>query len=457
MPTQSRFFAGLLLFLVTPVPAARGDGTPRPPLESKDIEPLLRTDWYGVYLKEKKIGYFRKTRARDGMTLRESGTFSMKLASFGQKVELRVDEVLAYEGKAPYRLIRAEKDQRNDPTPPEKSLLVRTAQGFDFTFRTGMEVSKKQVADIDYTFADAVAGDVWIRRGPGVGDKIVTNEFDIKEVKSHAITSRILTSKTSLAGGVGVRYYEVENEDHQHRIKYLTRHDESGRMLSGVLIIFELRLETEEQAKNTEYSQDLFELGLVKSDRPLGPTKNVTELVVQVDAKEGALFEDGPRQSVGPGPNGSRILKLGKKYGHAAPATKKEIEENLAETTTYFLSHPKVKALAARAVGDAGSDEEKVRRIVQFVNGFIRPSLRANTPTIHDLMDKKEGDCKSYALLVTTLGGLPACPPATSPDSYISATIKKRLAAMPGTKSCSMVFGCPSMRRSARPKSMRRT
>src|SRR5205807_2798668 len=46
-----------------------------------------------------------------------------------------------------------------------------------------------------------------------------------------------------------------------------------------------------------------------------------------------------------------------------------------------------------------------------FVNGFVRPSLSVTLPSIHDLLDKKKGDCKSYALLVTNLArasGVPA-------------------------------------------------
>ena len=35
---------------------------------------------------------------------------------------------------------------------------------------------------------------------------------------------------------------------------------------------------------------------MVKSDRPLGPTRSVRELVLEVPGKEGEIFEDGPRR-----------------------------------------------------------------------------------------------------------------------------------------------------------------
>ena len=308
-------------------------------------------------------------------------------------------------------MLGAEYQQRNDPAPLEKILLARNDKGFEYTYRTGAVVSRKQVPDIDYTLADALGPDLWIRRGPKEGAKASFKNFDIKDAKIHKLASKVLGTKSSLVAGVNVRYFEVENVSSKEMLKYLTRHDDQGRTLSSVIAIFDLRLETEEQAKNTEFSQDLFVLGMVKSDRRLGHPKQVAELVIQVDGPEGEIFEDGPRQSVAPGPNGSRLVKLGKKYGKPVPATTKEIADALEETNSYCISHPRVKALAERAIGNAATAQDKVQRIVQFVNGYIRPTLSTTMPTIHDLMDKKKGDCKSYALMVANLAraaGVPA-------------------------------------------------
>jgi hypothetical protein len=398
-------------FLLVGLPCSRGAEAETPPLSASDIESQLRTDWYGLYLKGKKIGYFRTSRERAGDSIRETETFSLKLSSFGQKSDVLITQATTFESKAPYRMIRAEMEQRNDPAASEKILLIRKGPGFDYSYRTGNEVTKKQLGDFDYTLVDALGPDLWIRHGPKEGDKASFKQFDIKDAKTYSLASTVLSIKSSLAGGINVRYFEVDNVSSKEMLKFLTRHDEQGRTLSSVIAVFDLRLETEEQAKNTEYSQDLFVLGMVKSDRPLGWTTKVTELVLQADGADGDVFEDGPRQSVAPGPNGSRLIKLGKKYGKERAATKKEIDEALEETTSYCINHPKVKALAQQAIQGASTPKEKVARIVDFVHHFVRPSLAITLPTIHDLMDKKQGDCKSYALLVTNLAraaGVPA-------------------------------------------------
>jgi hypothetical protein len=405
------FFPVILGFLPNPVASAPGEEPLRPALEARDVESILRTDWYGLYLKGKKIGYFRSSRERAGDFIRETETFNMKRSSFGLKSEIVISEITTFDSKAPYRMVAAEYEQRNDPAPLEKILLVRNDKGFEYTYRTGAVVSRKQVADIDYTLADALGPDLWIRRGPNEGAKASFKNFDIKDAKIHTLASKVLGIKSSLVAGVNLRYYEIDNESSKDMLKFVTRHDDQGRTLSSVIAIFDLRLETEEQAKNTEYSQDLFVLGMAKCDRPLGQTKKVTELVIQVDGPEGEIFEDGPRQSVAPGPKGSRLVKLGKKYGKPVPATGKEIAEALEETNSYCISHPRVKALAEQAVGAATTPEDKVKAIVLFVNGYIRPTLSTTMPTIHDLMDKKKGDCKSYALMVANLAraaGVPA-------------------------------------------------
>jgi hypothetical protein len=200
-----------------------------------------------------------------------------------------------------------------------------------------------------------------------------------------------------------VRYYEIESESRQ--LVMLSRYDDQGRMLSGKFAIFDIRLEPEEQAKNVEFSQDLFVLGMVKVDRPLGPTRDVRELVVEVSGLKGVAFENGPRQTFEPpgDTKGPALLKLGKKYGHQPKVSDKESAENLRETLTYPITHPKIKALAEEAVGDAKTPREKVQRIVDFVHDYVQPSLSASLPNIHDLMQRKKGDCKSYALMTTTL------------------------------------------------------
>jgi hypothetical protein len=294
----------------------------------------------------------------------------------------------------------------------QKITLKRKGERFEVTHQAGNVTNTKEHGPIDYTLADSMASELWIRRGPKVGDQVFHRDFNLQELRQDIMRSKVKGIKTSLAGGVKVRYFEVESESQREKILVLSRNDDQGRMLSGEFAIFELRLEPEEQAKNTGYSQDLFVQGMAKIDRPLGPTAAVAELIMEVKGLDEDIFEDGPRQSIISGQaKGSGTIKLGKKHGKETKATSEEIKEALEETLTYPITHPRIKKLAEEAVGDAKSPEEKVKRIVAFVNDFVQPYLSASLPNIHDLCDKKKGDCKSYALLFNTLAraaGVPA-------------------------------------------------
>jgi transglutaminase-like putative cysteine protease len=96
-------------------------------------------------------------------------------------------------------------------------------------------------------------------------------------------------------------------------------------------------------------------------------------------------------------------MKVGAKYAAPVPATETEIAEALRETVRYPIDEPRVKAMALQAIGDARTPREKVARLLRFTRSYIRPQIDAVGPELFDLLDRKAGDCKSYALLFNTL------------------------------------------------------
>ena len=64
-----------------------------------ELEQSLRTDWYGVYLQGKKIGYFKATRELApgaDPAIRESIYLHLKLASFGQKINMTIAQSMLF-------------------------------------------------------------------------------------------------------------------------------------------------------------------------------------------------------------------------------------------------------------------------------------------------------------------------------------------------------------------------
>ena len=281
---------GVLLGLLFAGPAsALAQDSPPKVLDPKLFE--TQTDWYGLYLNGKKMGYCRIARESTEGQVREFFTLVMKVVSFGQKAELSMVQAMAFENKAPYRLLRGEFSQ-SDGKEKVKITVERKGDRFDVTHQAGGETTKKDHGPIDYTFVDATETERWIRNGPKEGSKVESKDLNLQELKIEPQTSTAKSVKKSLVAGVDVKYYEVETVSKQ--ISMLSRYDEQGRMLSGKFVVFDIRLEPEQQAKNTEFSQDLFVLGMVKVDRPLGPTDKVRELVVEVAGSGRHQLRAGP-------------------------------------------------------------------------------------------------------------------------------------------------------------------
>jgi hypothetical protein len=406
--------------LLWPAAALTGqtDKTPDPvrlDFTAKEVDDSCDNEWFGIYFQGKKIGYFNTTRAKvteDGKTYyRETLVMNMKLQSFNQKSELKVNQVYWFEAKPPYRLMKADYSHVDDKVT-ETFKLVHKGKGYDVTIVTAGVESKKHVKDIDFTLADSFSSEVWLKRKPKKGDSVTTRDLEIEKLKTELSTTTLVDTKESVVNGVKVVFHEVKTLNHASNITSESRYDDKGHLISGNIAgIFEMRRETEEQAKNTEFSADLFILGLAKLDKGIGESSTITALVLEMEGKEAGLLPDGPRQKLVDKGNGVYHLMLGKKYGKQAKATEKEIEDALKETTAYPITDEKVQALAKKAIGDAKTDAEKVKRLCKFVNDFITPSLAANMPKMHDLMERKCGDCKSYALLFTCLAranGLPS-------------------------------------------------
>ena len=137
---RPRLFYWLLLASLFFVPRSASADDPKPvrlDVTVKEADASLDTEWFGIYMENKKIGYFSVSRSKvtaaGGRTFyREKSTFSMKLQSMGQKTELKTDQVQDFDSKPPFRLLRAEY-QHVDDNVTKKIMLAAKDQGYEAT------------------------------------------------------------------------------------------------------------------------------------------------------------------------------------------------------------------------------------------------------------------------------------------------------------------------------------
>jgi len=136
----------------------------------------------------------------------------------------------------------------------------------------------------------------------------------------------------------------------------------------------------------------------------LGDSEKVTLLKLSLDNTSGMLLENAPGQSVTHNPSDdSFIVTINSKGVPYIKATKEEIKKNLAATIDIPAKHPKIIRLAHNAVGDAGTNSEKLSRLVKFVYQYIEDDYTANHLTVMDIIIKKKGDCSEHSKLFTAM------------------------------------------------------
>jgi hypothetical protein len=176
--------------------------------------------------------------------------------------------------------------------------------------------------------------------------------------------------------------------------------------------MFEARLEEEKVAKEIGRGRDLFVLGTVPIDRPLGDPVGVETLVIEAAGEGAARLAPGPRQTVAEREDGTRVVSSGRGHGIASIATEEEIREALAATAEFPAGDARIVALAREAVGDAAGDAAKVARLVRFVSEYVEDALSAaDAFNALDVLVARKGDCTEHTALFTALAraaGVPA-------------------------------------------------
>jgi hypothetical protein len=409
-------------FLVTTIlipgwqPALRAQEKPtRPALTRQDLDESVGTDWFGIYMLGKKVGYAKIVRTRFEEPPKKGFRISLEgnltVVASGARQEVKIAETREFNLEPPYAFRRGTSlmDQRGSV---KKVTVTRTEQGFEVTQSADGETKTKPLDKLDFTLADALAPTLWVQHAPKVGDQLTSQDFDFDQLKLDLQRRKVLAIKTSIAEGVKVTYREVETTSSKINLPMLERYNQQGRLLSGKMAgVVELRLESEAQAKNIELSTDLFVFGSVKIDQPLGNPRTLSGLVLEVTGKEGAALKSGPRQTISRTEAGTLLCRTGPSYANKIEATAKEIEEYLQETDAYPIHHPQVQALMKQAIGDAQTPRQKVDRLVHFVANYIQPDITTRPQRVLQLIKVRKGICSECALLFTTLAraaGIPA-------------------------------------------------
>ena len=308
---------------------------------------------------------------------------------------------------------------RGSPRPPivKEVRQVRQPDGsFEEIIREGNGTRTRKLPAQARGSAAADKSDMaWVCEAPAVGERLPG-------------TGRVITA-VEYDPANGLLQYEITKEA-QGRPGEVNRFDAVGQLLASRSGMFEMRLESADQAQDIQLSANLNALTDVRLDRPLGNPHLLTALVLEVTGGE-QLLVDGPNQRVIRDTAGRRTLELGPNDTDW-PLSLADRPRYLAETADYPTRHPQVVALAHEAIGQAVTDEEMVLALVHFVRGYLEYERDARNPSVLEIIESRRGDCSEHAKLMVTLRGPSAFPPAGYPAWAWRTTGSS--ACMPGSR-----------------------
>jgi transglutaminase-like putative cysteine protease len=371
------------------------------------IEKNLGTDWYGIYIQEGKVGYLKSTSGRekgpDGTIYKIQLSGIIQIPSRVEADEMKIHMVAAFNAQPPFSMICfSEKMMHRDDIAETK--IIKTSKGYEARITQGRETRTHMIGALEYSLKDYTAVQRWITQDPKEGVKIKYPYLNLETLTLEENTSRITGTHKTIISGVKTSYYNVVTTGFDG-LEVREKFGADGRPYRIVLGgVFECRLEPQSLATNIDRTINLFLRNTVSVNRPLGDSEKVALLKLSLDNTSGALLDNAPGQSVTPEPaDDSVIVTINSKGIPYVNATKEEIKMNLAATIDIPANHPKIIRLAHNAIGDAGTNFEKLSRLVKFVYQYIEDDYTANPLTVMDIIEKKKGDCSEHAKLFTAM------------------------------------------------------
>jgi transglutaminase-like putative cysteine protease len=398
----------LAAFLIAgSAPFATAQQPSRLPIGDAEIKDLLTTEYYGVYIQGKKVGWLREEISFSGGSDPAYGfrsDLTMNLLVAGARKERHVFSVEEFDSRSPYAF-RGGMNRVTDGKVQCEIEIKRLKQGFQAIVRTDGKEFPKTFPAPDYTLADRVANLTWLRHGAKSGDSILTRGFSFEDLSIELTRNRLTATQQTRINGQSVPCREIETCKLGEKTIGLERYDlRNQRMLSASQPgLLEIRAEDEKIAKTIEAGPDLFEKTKIRTNRKLGEPTSISSLEIETVGARDLTLVNQPGQEIARCKSGEYVLKLGKLGPASVKADPQDIAAALKETTACPLTHPKVRELASRAVGNAKSPREKVERLVHFVARFVSYDITANPVTIEELIATRKGKCVDYAGLFAIL------------------------------------------------------
>jgi hypothetical protein len=408
------FYPGPILYVAMLAAPPPGPEAPAPVLRAFAKKSTGRFA-YGIYLKNKKVGWMIEDRklgkyaGQDVLTSVE--TDHMSYTVDGEKTVNSETKITHAELKGSGAILFVESRKTEDGVTTVFR-AVRMGDKMKVTVLVGKKKTERMVPLPRDTLQNDRRFEAWLagRRKPG--DRFTQYSFDWDETNLESKDIYIFKARTTLTwGGVKTPVMLVDTLQNGARVESQLLGD--GRPLTAKIgKLMDMRLEKEATVKNLDAPIDMIAATAVPIDRKLGPPENVERLILEAKGLGDFVIPSSHRQIIKPGKDSTLLeIRRDSRLPKASVLTKMQQADYLSTSPRLQSDHKAVRDLAKKIVGAASDPMEKTRRIEKWVYKKLEKSYRDNADTALGVLERKAGDCTEHSLLFVALAraaGLPA-------------------------------------------------
>lgn len=381
-------------------------------LSAPEAQGWFRTDWYGVYAGDVKVGWMRRSlergkRGDEDVVAREIGVL-IDVAGDGNGLETSARTV--YSCAPPQSLVEAASVVVEGGRRTAREVVHRDGRMDVVTVRRGERV-EGSVAPLPVTLADEVAAERLAllasgREGGAAGASLESGGIDLSSLSA---SRRVLSVSAARVMEDGSREFDVTATSAVRARETFTT-DGGGALLRGSLgPRFTFRREAEAAATDPAFRTALEERSRIPLDVPLGDVAALRRLVLAWEEAAVVPFPQSPRQRATR--TGTRLVLTVERDADCGVADEDACTAALLDDEGFDLADPMIREGAARVASGSSTRSVQVGKFLEFVRDHVRDERVLGTLPAGEILRRPRGDATEHARLFAALcrsAGIPA-------------------------------------------------
>ncbi len=410
-----RILCAAMASMLVVVTAAHSDTNPR------RFDPLLKTNWFGLYMQGTKIGYVKMSLEKiekpvDGWQLQS--LLNITLRTGDQSITMNTEDTKIY--KAPGGELYSSSFDLSGRTGG-MTVEGRT-EGDSFVVKSniGGQATTKSFAK-PFDFLDSVMA-VELRAASGrlaVGDSFTISSFEATPPLSALLhqKAKVESKETYIFNGVPTDAFAVGITMTEMDIATRVIVDLQGNTLEGSLGgQMTIKLEGKAQAKRHDDTYDIITNNLILPDKKIVDPRKLRELKLRITGiNVGDVIPTGMQKATLDS-SGVLVDILRQSAPPNAPPLGRvpdEAKSYLASEPLEQSDDPRIIELARTIVGSETNSWEAAKKINAWVYENIEKRFTPDFSNALQTLNSGEGDCGEHAALSVALmraAGIPARP-----------------------------------------------